>query len=268
MNNTRRTQVEVGGGWRLVNRRDAISAGVPAESLKPVKFATPFEMLDDQIWVRVQLDDEWIAAYRVVSQDGYPVIGELRVFPAEPGPRPNAGTWRSGEFLRMNAKAPPGGLSARLVHSIRVGEHVADMGKILDRFSTLGIGLEPYSLTATKRPRPKPSRRGRKGHPDLFLAEIARDYVAACSAPGGSRRPTSDVAERRKLSRERVRDLLSKARARDLLTKVKHGRGGGQLTAKAQAVLAETVPKIVPASTRKQPTTTHRHPTKKKKTPR
>ena len=33
------------------------------------------------LWVVKPLSGEWLAAYRIVVQDGHPVIGELRIYP-------------------------------------------------------------------------------------------------------------------------------------------------------------------------------------------
>ena len=62
----------------------------------------------DEAWVEVPLGDEWVAAYALVLQQGYPVIAEVRIFPAEPK-RPGAGQW-SGHFLGVNAAVPSGGV--------------------------------------------------------------------------------------------------------------------------------------------------------------
>jgi hypothetical protein len=54
--------------------------------------------------------DVWVAAYRLLVEEGRLIVAELRVFPAEQDR--DAGSW-SGELLGDNAKAPRGGLTAR-----------------------------------------------------------------------------------------------------------------------------------------------------------
>jgi hypothetical protein len=71
-------------------------------------------------WIEVPMgaDNEWIAAYRIVVQGDRTVVGEIRIFPAEPadrrrGKRP-AGLW-SGEILGASANVPADGITARLI---------------------------------------------------------------------------------------------------------------------------------------------------------
>jgi len=52
-----------------------------------VKDARPVDRRDDLVeitvsepWIEVDLGDDWTAAYRIVIQDGAPVVAELRVF--------------------------------------------------------------------------------------------------------------------------------------------------------------------------------------------
>src|SRR5688572_1200265 len=62
----------------------------------------------EQVWLEVSLDDEWIAAYQVIPQQGQPVIGEVRVFPLESFKRQTrkAGEWIAGAALGLRASVP------------------------------------------------------------------------------------------------------------------------------------------------------------------
>jgi hypothetical protein len=88
----------------------------------------------------------------------------------------------------------------------------------------------------------EPPRERRPGRPrtttDQDLAELAELYVRALD--GGSTNPIRDVARWEFASQSRTRDRIHEARRRGILTRppVK-GRPGGELTEKAQQLLAQ-----------------------------
>jgi hypothetical protein len=203
------------------------------------------------LWVETHVTPEWRAAYRLVPQkDGQPVIAELRVFPSEavpehvraeyePGLRP-PGEW-SASVVGSRAIVPAGGLTARLLRQVRMGQDSGYMQALM-KGTSLGQMAAEYGITLTRTPRPDneqpPSggpRRGRPPKPDLVYARLARDYVAACER---STQPVLDLAARSKLPAQRVRDMLHTARNRGLLGGLRsRGARGGILTEKAAAVL-------------------------------
>ena len=139
------------------------------------------------------------------------------------------------------AQAPPGGLTARLLRKVRLGESARFTRKFLqwyrERLGDTGFlpehllgrqGLAPPEKTTIR-------RRGRKGMPDLFYARIARDYAKAINR--GGRQPITDVAEAKRLPRNKVRDMVHQARERGLLTDGIPGRPIGQLTQKGMMLL-------------------------------
>ncbi|MEX2223016.1 MAG: hypothetical protein WEG40_14585 [Candidatus Rokuibacteriota bacterium] len=225
------------------------------------------EMAVQDIWVESPLSDDWLVAYRILSQHGAPVVGEVRVFPNEPDRRA-AGRW-SAEYLEgSRALVPAGGITRQVLDRIRLSTPLAEAGELLKKIRAADPeAFETRGLTTMQAP-----RRGRKGHGDLFYAQVVRDYVTAVEA--GSPSPAIDVARRRRLGRRgpaRVRDLLHEARHRGLLTPAPvRGRRGGDLTPLARALLAaaENVPANVPATTKNRPHSTPRQPRAKKKTPR
>jgi hypothetical protein len=190
-----------------------------------------------ECWVETPVGDEWVAASRVISQDGQLAIAELRIFPAEKQRRMRAddpGTW-SAERLGGAAKAPPGGLRASVLPRVPLTTHY----RFAQEFATELDAMDLIAgLRTPERVKPKESRprRGRKGRPDLFYAEIAQAYVRAVEA--GSRSPVLDVARRRRLPPPRMRDAVFEARERGLLARQAPGRGVGYLTQKAVALLA------------------------------
>lgn len=189
-----------------------------------------------EAWIEIPVGD-WIVAYRLVNDRGTPVVGELRLFPAE-GARPGPGQW-SGELLGPEARVPRGGITARVLRRIRVRAYLRVMTEVVRRLRAAAPKLAqrlgwatPAEPAAEARPG---SRRGRKGRPPEFYAAIARDYVAAVAR--GSWRPVVDVATRRRLRVTTVRDMIRRARSLGLLTLNGPGLRGGALTPRADALL-------------------------------
>ncbi len=212
----------------------------------------------EDVWAEVPLGRNWIAAYRLVEQRGYPVVAELRIFPAEKrvwknkvGSR-SPGEW-SAEFFGCKAKVPRGGITARMVRAVRIGEHhrvasefISELrgqgGKpnlALDLIQGGAALMEVQSTFEIKKTVPRsdvrPRRRLAKGRPEIFYAEMAGAYVEELQA--GSKRPIVDLAKRLRLDRSKVRDMIYAARRRGLLSEARHGKRGGDLTDKAKRLL-------------------------------
>jgi hypothetical protein len=228
------------GHWIFLDSVDAKQVGAHAHKLKEHMRKWLVGVNIEDLWLEVPIrDGEWLAAYRVLSQNGTPVIGEVRLFPNERN-RQRTGEW-SGVLLGPRAKVPAGGVTHRLLRELRVGHHLAEMGKIFENIRRQGLEdhlLAGHGLAPTAPPTAPGRRRGRKPFPDRFYAEVARDYVDAIAR--GSSNPTLDAARRLPLARRRrVRDILHEARRRRLLTPAPPGRRqGGDLTENARALLA------------------------------
>jgi hypothetical protein len=214
-------------------------------------------------WVWAPLGGGWAAWYRIVAQDGAPIIAEVRVCPADAVPDDAPGE-SSARLLGHRATAPRAGVTAELLRRVRVGEYLKEAGDILE-------SMRPFEPLVADRGFTDPPRRGpgRKGHSNEFYAQLADDYVTAIKA--GSRSPAADVARRRRLSAPRVRDMLHEARHRGLLTPatMPGRRGPADLTERGRAVLkaSTNVPGNVPATSRKRATSVPRQPTRQRKTP-
>lgn len=197
-----------------------------------------------ECWLELEIDDEWIAAYRIVPQEGGVVVAELRVFPLDRGSdrKPSTpGLW-SGEVLGIAASAPKGGLSARTLRRVKLNLHkkhaqeaLNEIRKIVGDDFLQAFGL-PAMSAATKK-RSKSERRGRRPLDESVLAEIAQRYVEATAA--GSRSPVKHVAAQLGFTIGKVRSALHKARARGILSKTKWGTAGGRLTRKGKKLLAQ-----------------------------
>lgn len=225
---------------------------------------------DGRPWVALPLEEDWMVWCRFVSEDGHPVLAEIRIVPK---PRTEA----EDEWLQQSLKEPPvraarddmalpkeerprfpkrwpeqreptppsGGLTARAVRRVQVSpahellreaasqwlQHIE--GEQLD-YQIYFPGVAKETLSAPHRP-------GRKGRPDIDYVTVAVEYLKAVR--GGSNRPVVETAAA--LSKHNkgtympayVRDLLHEARKRGLLTHPSRGQAGGKLTDKALAVL-------------------------------
>lgn len=205
-----------------------------------VEFAGQVRVSD--AWVEVPLGRSWIVAYRIVNDHGTPVVGELRIFPAEED-RPALGQW-SGELLGANAKVPRRGITTRQLRAVRVLAYLRYMADQVARLRAKAPDLakdwgwgEGGATPARRSKSPVGSRRGRKGRPDEFYADIAAAYVLTLARD--SKRPIQDIATRRRLDPGQVRDMIREARKRKLLTAAKAGVRGGVLTPAGMAFFPE-----------------------------
>jgi hypothetical protein len=185
--------------------------------------------------VQVPLDNDWLMVVTLCEQDGSPVVERIEV---------RHDRWRGAYEDPENPRSvvfpplPNGGLPLRLLRSITFGDALAAARKSLAGVSDDALALHGFSRATLDEPR----RPGRRGHPDLYYAEMAAAYVR--SVERGSLRPVEDVAKAwgGGYSATYIRSALHIARQRDLLTKVRRGVAGGALTAKATAILGRNTP--------------------------
>jgi len=216
-----------------------------------------------EVWQEVLLGGGWTVALRLAVQGGHPVVAELRVFPAEPGPR-DAGRW-SVETLGVAEAArfiPPGGLTARKLREVKVTEALTgalpELGRFVEwtRDAYVGAGDpgDPTGVTGMESAARAGARRGRNREAqtsDRDLAQVAGIYERLAADPRTSRAVSRALAS--VLAKElphlaspgdplraaqRARQLTHAARRRKLLTGGGKGRSGGALTPKARALLA------------------------------
>jgi hypothetical protein len=213
------------------------------------------------LWVEVTVAPGWVAAYRLVRDGGRPVVGELRLFPAEPeqalAQRPDeclrfwdhwwprrpraAGLWVRGELLGRLAPVPRGGLTGRVLRRVRVGAYIRALsGWRPPREFLPGWQAAADDAAATMRPTSHALdglRRGRPPRPDVVYARVAAAYVELVDRRDPA--PVKTLARRHGWKRGQVYEWIRIARTRGLLEKTtRSGLPGGGLTKKALALLA------------------------------
>jgi len=185
---------------------------------------------------------QWVVRAEIVTTDSGPSIRRLEI-----GPHPTADqTWDEVE-------TPLGGIPARLVRSVNVGELLDLIAeevtqKVQSMAASFSDGLDDPEDVRTMflsgyvdRMGPLAAPRKQNGSAgngiDHYLAWAVR-YVQAIEA--GERRPVKVLAAEHKLTETYVRDTITDARRRHgLLTKPGQGRAGGRLTDKALTLIAE-----------------------------
>ena len=175
-------------------------------------------------------------------QDGRRVVAELRICAAPPPPV--AGTTRAGRHKGerpTNAPVPAGGITARLLRTVKLGASAEPVIADYRRWIKRNFGAD--ALQRLDAHTGRPARRRRKKRPrtrravDGFYAELARDYVELSKR--GVRAPTATLAKLRGERIEKIRSHIHLARKNGLLTETKPGKAGGVLTPLALAVLEE-----------------------------
>lgn len=189
----------------------------------------------EQTWFEVQVDERWLAAYRLMPEEGYAWPVELRLLPGRiDEPRRPAGQPSRG--------AEPAQITSSLLRELRVPEHMKLAREALggeagpERIEISGFwGF----LKAEERP---PSGAGRKAKPDQYYASLAVRYVGLVE--GGSRQPFKELEEESQgrgtfYSVEFFQNEINEARRRGLLTSAGPGKAGGELTDKARRLLKQ-----------------------------
>jgi hypothetical protein len=227
----RQAALRIHPSWEIIKKIEAARLGLPVKPLAPLYKARDLgTVLTEPTWLEVPLGPKWLVAYRLVSQAGQPVVAEVRVFPQEPG-RQVAGRW-SGEWRGINARVPRGGITARLLREVRIGEHGKRLQEILTKWAPT---LRDFEVDFTPSTPSRPMR-GRKPLPDIRYARVADRYVKALMS--GARRPVAVVARALRIPVPQARDFIHRARGRRMLTKpTKQGRAGGALTPHAEEIL-------------------------------
>jgi hypothetical protein len=205
------------------------------------------EAFVQETWVEVPVADDWIVAYRLVPQRGVPTIAELRVFPRQPRSADSPGGW-DGEWRNFDVAVPRGGVTARLLRRVKVGDHLRFGNEALAWFqkearrAPYGIGVA-FGVDVFDQPKGRREAKakhhagGRPKHPDAFYAEVAERYASVFRE--GQRKPVEATAAAMKQPVPNVRSMIHEARERGLLTRVSQGKAGGALTPLARKLLRD-----------------------------
>lgn len=176
---------------------------------------------DGQVWFEQRVDPDWIAAYRLVPQDGQPIVAEIRLYPYSPKRGLPLGEW--------TGDAPSGGIPAEVLRKVRVRTPLQGLSRSERRALTelWGNAAERVGFT-------EPVDR-----PDV--AKTRASFAAAYAvATQRSSRPVQDVANALGHSATYVRDVLHDARQTGYLSSTgRRGQAGGALTARGLAALSQ-----------------------------
>ena len=99
-------------------------------------------------WLEVPYGEGWIAAYRLAPQEGRLVLAELRIFPRSTD-EPKAGEWEA-EADGYLAEVPPGGLTARMVKTVKPGEF-SELAREILRCHGADVGFQADARTLRTR---------------------------------------------------------------------------------------------------------------------
>jgi hypothetical protein len=223
---------------RLINRLYVEELRVAAE---------PLTVRDQRLYRAVnvsdtvfeqEIGDDWRVFYRIVNQDGVPVVGEVRLYPLEPqGSRPE-GTW-SGEVLGTAASVPLGGITASLLRRVRIDYQA------LARLVRLRRGAPEKSLIAWaierrdfRTERRRRSRRPGAGRPQTRPEVLARAAVIYEQALRRRRPPLQAISKQLGMKVSTVRGLVARTRRDGFLepAKAKQGVLHGRATKRAKAL--------------------------------
>jgi hypothetical protein len=196
----------------------------------------------EAVWYEKPVGEDWIAAFRLLIQDGRLVVGELRVFPAA-GRRGRAGEWTGGD-AGLAANAPRGGLPATLLRQITFSEVTAEAVAVArwiqQQHGAPPDGLPDFDRAVADVEEPKGKTKRGAGRPAierLFLARVAKCYMERLEDAQNYAKPAQVLAGEYGKTEECVRGWIAKARKQGLLTPTRPGMKGGKLTPAAEALL-------------------------------
>lgn len=172
----------------------------------------------DARWQETDRPDGWTVREEfVVAEDGRRLVGALTI--------------------RPSAAPPAGGITARVLRRIKVGQFADGFRVTLAQSygaETAARLIHGIGWAARPRRRKRPARLRAT---DRYYAELARDYVTWLST--GEKKPTAALAAARGVPAATVRSHLHLARKNGFLDDVGQGKAGGALTEKARRALAQ-----------------------------
>lgn len=128
----------------------------------------------------------------------------------------------------------PGGITAKEIRNLPIGDlHEVALDALALQVETVRMSYNARSLLSDFADRPRP---GRKGRDVAAYAAFCARYVELCRA---GPKPLKALAQAEGISESEARNRLYRARKQlGLLTDSEPGKAGGELTTKAQRILA------------------------------
>ena len=224
-------------GTRVVSLTTAWVLGLEFRDLWEVDRHSLVRVTIKDVWIRQDLGD-WCAMLRIVpSKNGNPVVAEVRLFPREPDADRVAtgldpGEW-SGSYVGSRAVVPGSGLTARILHAVKVGQaRTAGFGIMHGKSDASSTG-GPLAGFWPDRSSAQLKGGGRRRIPDEIVVTLAAVYARNFE----SSNPVVDAAKTCGISRAQARDWLHLARKRGILSAADTTRPHGDLTPKGMEML-------------------------------
>ena len=188
--------------------------------------------------LETELGNGWMVVEWIEIQSGRRVVAEVTICPAPPPLQ--AGAYRARMYgdRPEDGPVPPGGITARLLRTVKVGKYP---DRLLDNYrrwvkKEFGVAalkrLDEHVGRPSRRRRRRPRTRRAS---DLYYAKLAGDYAMLWQR--GIRTPTMELSKLRGLPLEKMRSHIHLARANGLLPETTRGKAGGVLTPKARQIL-------------------------------
>jgi hypothetical protein len=219
---------------RKSHSRSSEQVGTPRLKIGKPKLTFHQGREGNYAWVEYRLDESWVAAYRLVPQDGRPVIAEARIVPYVEKLPPGASP---GTFI---GEAPRGGVQSAQLAALRTEAVLRAQLDVIEWWDSCGqrefleriqrrFGFDPVAVRSTAARRPHAAG-------DEELARIASEYVRECQA--GTPAPRKSAAASLCISEGQLAKRLHAARERGILSGARPGRAGGELTSYGKRLLA------------------------------
>jgi hypothetical protein len=149
-------------------------------------------------------EDRWAMEVEFLVLDGRPYVFAVRVLP------------HGIVEMASTSELPPGGVTARVLRGIKLGE-VLDSFRLAERLFPLEGKDRPYRAAPVV-------KRGRTPYDDEHYRRVAWLYLRAIQEE--PRRPVRRMAKRLNYSDDRVRQWVRQARMKGFLTEASPGRPG------------------------------------------
>ena len=229
-----------GRPWFSLRHRSPVLPGLRYRSAE--EFIPRGPVTSDLVVTELLEGGDWVAWYRLVAEEGTPVIAELRIFPLE------ASSTGLETYTPTPTSVPAGGLLSGIARKARPDfirrlshayfEHAGD-GRSPEFVEFVDLNMRRAGFDPDRAKLPARTKGGQQLRvSDVHVAAVAAEY--ANRVRSGSRKPRAETAEHFDQTSEWVRDCLLRARKAGILSPSPgHGRSGGNLTEKGSKLLQQ-----------------------------